>query len=966
MKPARRRWRFEAMEPRELHAADALAAALAEPGLTFTVTSLADDGAGSLREALALAAAHPGLDRIVFDLAGPLQDGAHTVALRSALPAIADPVQIDASTEPDARALGRPVVVLAGDEAGRGADGLVFADGSDGSTVRGLAIGGFEGRGLVLGPGADGVTVEGVRMGTDAAGLVAHGNRVAGLAIEGSAGHRIAGSLIAGNGVGVAVAGAGVADVRLTGNLIGTDATGTSALGNRLAGLVIEAPGVTVGGAGPGAGNLISGNGYEGVMVLAGGQGTVIQGNRIGTDLSGLRALGNGSHGIYVQHATEVRIGGTAPGEGNLVAWHRDGAGIAIVGEAAAVSVLGNAIHDNGGLGIDLGAEGPSGYREADADGGPNHLLNHPLLTRAASDATSVHLAGTVETAPGTVLRIEFFASEAADPSGYGEGARPIGSARVTTGADGRAGFDVRLAGVALPAGTAVSATATVERPGLGWGDSSEFGTAATVQHLPSPPQVRPGQTLVVAENGPAGTPVGRLLADDPDAGDPAPAGWRLEGGDFAGAFALDPLTGALQVTDARVLDHEGVGQVVLQVSVGDGAGGPRSAAQAVTVVIADVNEPPVLSAPTPWRLAPGVPLTLDALALDVADPDADAGGGSLVIEVGRAEGGWFESVLAPGVARASFSVAELAQGTIRFVAEAGGDGSPQVLLRASDGQAAGAWIEVRVAREAAPPPAPPPGPEPEPMAPDAVLVPPQVRLAPDAAAGADAGRSGAVPMADARAATDVRALEAERWLDGVRARASAEVADLQARADREGRGPAGGRPAAGVEPMPAFGFAVLPPADPAEVLAQMAATLDASDDPALRGGRPAEARADPFDGLRETLHDEARRRLAALDPVEASGLALSVAVAWWAVRLGGVAGSLLASVPTWRFVDPLPVLERAPVAGGPAAAADDAQSRGEEAAAAEVLARETAPPPAAEETVDETAEEPGPGRRRW
>ena len=45
---------------------------------------------------------------------------------------------------------------------------------------------------------------------------------------------------------------------------------------------------------------------------------------------------------------------------------------------------------------------------------------------------------------------------------------------------------------------------------------------------------------------------------------------------------------------------------------------------------------------------------------------------------------------------------------------------------------------------------------------------------------------------------------------------------------------------------------------------------------------------------------------------VRLTGVSLSVGVVTWALRAGGIVSSLLASLPAWRFVDPLPVLERA------------------------------------------------------
>jgi hypothetical protein len=47
------------------------------------------------------------------------------------------------------------------------------------------------------------------------------------------------------------------------------------------------------------------------------------------------------------------------------------------------------------------------------------------------------------------------------------------------------------------------------------------------------------------------------------------------------------------------------------------------------------------------------------------------------------------------------------------------------------------------------------------------------------------------------------------------------------------------------------------------------------------------------------------------MESAEMGGLALSVGVVWWASRVGGLVGSLLASMPAWRHLDPLPILGR-------------------------------------------------------
>ena len=47
------------------------------------------------------------------------------------------------------------------------------------------------------------------------------------------------------------------------------------------------------------------------------------------------------------------------------------------------------------------------------------------------------------------------------------------------------------------------------------------------------------------------------------------------------------------------------------------------------------------------------------------------------------------------------------------------------------------------------------------------------------------------------------------------------------------------------------------------------------------------------------------------LEQVQVGGMALSVGVVWWASRISGLLGSLLASAPAWRHIDPLPVVGR-------------------------------------------------------
>jgi VCBS repeat-containing protein len=59
-----------------------------------------------------------------------------------------------------------------------------------------------------------------------------------------------------------------------------------------------------------------------------------------------------------------------------------------------------------------------------------------------------------------------------------------------------------------------------------------------------------------------------------------------------------------------------------------------------------------------------------------------------------------------------------------------------------------------------------------------------------------------------------------------------------------------------------------------------------------------------------QNFQDHAQEQLQLmLDSVKFGGMALSVGVVWWASRVSAMLGSLLASAPAWRNIDPLPVL---------------------------------------------------------
>jgi len=105
-----------------------------------------------------------------------------------------------------------------------------------------------------------------------------------------------AGNVISTNGNwGIWVSGDGATGNLIQGNKIGTDLTGTKALENAYSAVEIDGGAAnTIGGTTADAGNVISANGHQAVLITGdGATGNLIQGNEIGTDVAGTVALGN-------------------------------------------------------------------------------------------------------------------------------------------------------------------------------------------------------------------------------------------------------------------------------------------------------------------------------------------------------------------------------------------------------------------------------------------------------------------------------------------------------------------------------------------------------------------------------------------------------------------------------------------------------------------------------------------------
>ncbi len=361
------------------------------------------DGRISLREAILAAnntANVGGADRIFFSIAGA---GPHTINVGAGgLPTITGALVIDGTSEPSFTST--PVIELNGSGAGA-SSGLVLDAGSSGSTIRGLTINRF--------------------------GL-------SGIRILASSNNTVAGNFLGSNAAGTAG----------LGNQVGVYITGSST--NNV-----------IGGATAADRNIISANTVDGVQVFgAGTSGNVIRGNIIGLDVTGTVDLGNTNQGVAIFNgAINNWVGGTGAGEGNIISGNGGDGVIVNTNTSTGNRILGNSIYANDGLGIDLANDGVTA-NNGTTGGAPNQGMDTPVLTRAIVNGSTLIVVGYVGNVASSATfanaRVEFF-SAAADPTGSGEGQTYLGT--LTTNSSSQ--FSGSLAVSGLSAGDRITATAT-------------------------------------------------------------------------------------------------------------------------------------------------------------------------------------------------------------------------------------------------------------------------------------------------------------------------------------------------------------------------------------------------------------------------------------------------------------------------------------------------------------------------
>jgi parallel beta-helix repeat protein len=264
----------------------------------------------------------------------------------------------------------------------------------------------------------------------------------------------------------------GGSDIVIAGNLIGTDATGTKALGSGFSAIEIDtfASDVRIGGSGSGEGNVISGNWIGIYLGIA--SNVTIQGNRMGTDITGVQPVPNHYAAIVVaaEAATDTMIGGIAPGEGNVIAFNF-GEGVAPGTDEGAggirnlglrATIRGNSMYENGHLAVDNGNDGIDFNDPDDPDDGPNLRQNFPIVHLVSFAAPTITIDGTLDSTPDTTFDLDCYADDecSARPAGPLQGRVYLGPGQVTTDGSGHGSFSVEFP-IAMDPSHEIAATAT-------------------------------------------------------------------------------------------------------------------------------------------------------------------------------------------------------------------------------------------------------------------------------------------------------------------------------------------------------------------------------------------------------------------------------------------------------------------------------------------------------------------------
>lgn len=291
----------------------------------FTVTNTNNSGPGSLHQAITDANNTAGADRILFNIPG---SGVHRIDVsQNLLPAVVESLVIDGYSQPGAKPNSLPVgnnAVIRIQIDGRGssansANGLVFHGASSDYVVRGLCLTGF---GVAITASeVHSAVVAGNFIGVLPDGETARGNDIGvGHVTQLGGTDPASRNVISGNSVGFAgeanpALGAAVYGAVIQGNYIGTNVSGTKAIPNTAG---ISLTGAYAGGSicnGTKSGNIDLSHTIIGGTDL--GAGNVISGNTAGVLLGGFDFCGPRTYVPIRIHGVQIK--------GNLIGVQSDG-----------------------------------------------------------------------------------------------------------------------------------------------------------------------------------------------------------------------------------------------------------------------------------------------------------------------------------------------------------------------------------------------------------------------------------------------------------------------------------------------------------------------------------------------------------------------------------------------------------------------------------------------------------------
>ncbi len=427
----------------------------------FDVTTTADTGPGSLRQAITDANAMLGLDTIRFLIGNGVQT-IQVPALGPSLPAITDPVDLDGTTQPGFA--GTPLIEIDFN----GTLGLLLDLGSDGSSMQGLALLNSSDTTPGLQVLSDGNAIAANYFGLRADGVTFLGNLGGGVTLEGNGntfgGATLAeGNFVSGNvGTGVAIFG-GVTNNLLINNVVSGNDIGVTISGTGTATNDLDSNAITDN---VGAGvaifdeatdsliirNLIDGNGDFGVIVSG-----------LNTSLNFIvqNAISNNVAGgvLLTDQVDNTLIGGQTPGDSNTFA---DNGVAHVVRDATAGD-------GNGILRNEYSGTIPV------IDNDPDDLVAVPQLTSVSTVGGFTTVTGViVGGVPGMEYLIEVYAAATQGPGGESTGGIFFGDTTVTADANGDATFTLNSPQVDPTAFYSATATDLAD-------NTSEFGPARPV-----------------------------------------------------------------------------------------------------------------------------------------------------------------------------------------------------------------------------------------------------------------------------------------------------------------------------------------------------------------------------------------------------------------------------------------------------------------------------------------------------